>query len=764
MEASGNGRRLVYVSSYLPRLCGIATFTGDLALSIHNLSHTPFRVVAVNDREEGYDYSQEVAFEVQQHRIETYRRAAEYINNSSAEAVLLQHEFGLFGGVAGEYAEALLKNLDKPVLTTLHTVLREPTSELREAMLGVLRYSDKVAVLSQISSDILQQAYGVSPETISLIRHGVPDVSFVDSSFYKDRYGLEGRLVILTFGLLNPNKGIEYMIEALPEIVQEYPEVVYVVLGATHPAIWQAEGELYRISLERRVRDLGLENHVVFHNQFVETEDLYQYILASDYYVTPYLTREQVSSGTLSYALGMGKAIISTPYWYAQELLADDRGILVPFRDSSALSRAILGLLRDPLLFNRMRKRAYEYGRSMTWPQVASGYLEALETVLAQRSSLSQPRFTRDKATDHLARATLPEVNLEHLQQLYDDTGFFASAPCGIPDRKSGYSTRAAGQAVAALCKLYRLEKRSELKNPLLMGLSFLAHSQDEAGFFRAAMTYERKWVQERDPLTLGAAVWALGNIVRAAPTTGSVGLAMQILERAEGLLEKDLHEPQGMAMAICGLYAVLKRFEGAIHSRQLIYHLGRELVQRFQENRGSQWHWWADQVQEGAARIPESLFRAFEVSGESDFKQTGLEALEFLLELQWNGSYFELIGTNGWLTRDGYRAYFGQLPVDAGAWVEALRKAYDITREPRYYELAQYAMEWFFGRNRLGVPLYDAVTGGVCDGLDPQGASENRGVQANSAYLLALVTLLRLSLQTEGYPKELHQSAGGPG
>lgn len=760
METTGDGRRLVYISSYLPRLCGIATFTSDLADSIHKLSSTPFRVVAVNDREEGYDYSQEVAFEVQQHRIETYRRAAEYINNSPAEAVMLQHEFGLFGGVAGEYVEALLKNLDKPVLTTLHTVLREPTSHLREAMLGVLRYSDKVAVLSQVSADILQQAYGVSPETITLIRHGVPDVSFVDSSFYKDRYNLEGRIVILTFGLLNPNKGIEYVIESLPEIVQEYPEVVYVVLGATHPAIWQSEGELYRISLERRVRDLGLEKHVVFHNQFVETEDLYQYILASDFYVTPYLTREQVSSGTLSYALGMGKAIISTPYWYAQELLADDRGTLVPFRDSSALSQAVLRLLRDPLLFNRMRKRAYEYGRSMTWPQVASSYLETVDTVLEQRSNLSQPRFARTKATDHLARATLPEVNLEHFQQLHDDTGFFTSAICGIPDRESGYSVRVTGQAVTALCKLFRLEKRLELKKPLLMGLSFLAHSQEESGFFRPVMSYGRSWVQDRDPLALGAAVWALGNTVRAAPTRGSVGLAMQLLERAEGPLENELREPRGMAMAICGLYAVLKRFEGAIHSRQLIYLLARELVEKYRENRGDGWHWLSDQVQEGAVRIPESLFRAFEITGEGDFKQTGLEALEFLLDLQWNGSYFELIGTNGWLTRDGYRAYFGQLPVDAGAWVEALRKAYDITREARYYELAQYAMEWFFGRNRLGVPLYDGVTGAVSDGLDPQGASENCGVDANSAYLLALVTLLRLSLQPEGNTKGLHQPA----
>ncbi len=381
---------IVYVSTYVPRSCGIATFTSDLTRSIAHETEDPYHVVAMNNVPQGYSYPPEVCFQIQQNRLGDYRRAAEYINRSDFDVVSVQHEFGIFGGPAGRYLLALIGNLKKPVVTTLHTVLKRPTAEYFQSMLNVIQHSERLVIMSEIAKGILEEVYGVPEDRISLIYHGVPDVPFTDPDLYKGQFDVEGRLVILTFGLIGPNKGIEKMLEALPPVVAGHPEVLYIVLGATHPEIRRTQGESYRHFLQQKVRDLGLQDNVVFHDRFVSRQELYRYIMASDIFVTPYRYEEQVVSGTLSYALGMGKAIVSTPYWYAQEILADGRGILVPFDDPGALSQALLGLIEDRSLYQAIRERAYAFGRRMVWGEVAWRYVELFGEVLERRKDVAE--------------------------------------------------------------------------------------------------------------------------------------------------------------------------------------------------------------------------------------------------------------------------------------------------------------------------------------------------------------------------------------
>jgi len=332
----------------MPRQCGIATFTTDICEAVAAAyPHCECIVGAVNDRPEGYDYSTRIRFEIDEKEIDSYRRAADFLNINNVEVVSVQHEFGIYGGPAGSHLLALLRDVHMPVVTTLHTVLREPNESQRFVMEQLNAFSNRFIVMAERGRGLLKEVYGVSPEKIDLIPHGVPDVQFIDPTFHKDQFGVEGKTMLLTFGLLSPNKGIEYVIEALPAILKEHPNVVYIVLGATHPNLLLREGESYRLKLERLAEDRGVTGNVIFYNRFVTLQELTDFIGAADIYVTPYLNEAQITSGTLAYAFGAGKAVISTRYLYAQELLAEERGILVPFRDSNAIAEGVTRFLSN---------------------------------------------------------------------------------------------------------------------------------------------------------------------------------------------------------------------------------------------------------------------------------------------------------------------------------------------------------------------------------------------------------------------------------
>src|SRR6266576_3165325 len=432
--------RVAFVGDYMPRQCGIATFTTDICEAFAaKYPRCECIVGAVNDRPEGYDYSTRIRFEIDEKEIDSYRRAADFLNINNVEVVSVQHEFGIYGGPAGSHLLALLRDLHMPVVTTLHTVLREPNESQRFVMEQLNALSNRFIVMAERGRGLLKEVYDVSPEKIDLIPHGVPDVQFIDPTFHKDQFGVEGKTMLLTFGLLSPNKGIEYVIEALPEILKEHPNVVYIVLGATHPNLLSREGESYRLKLERLAEDRDVTGNVIFYNRFVTLEELTDFIGAADIYITPYLNEAQITSGTLAYAFGAGKAVISTPYWHAQELLAEDRGVLVPFADSKAIANEVIGLLADEPRRHAIRKNAYLLGREMIWPNVAKQYMRSFEQARTERGQMSRRAFVI-KTLDEQPRQW-PELKLDHLVRMTDSTGLFQHATFTVPNFAEGYCT-----------------------------------------------------------------------------------------------------------------------------------------------------------------------------------------------------------------------------------------------------------------------------------------------------------------------------------
>jgi glycosyltransferase involved in cell wall biosynthesis len=431
MEKLCRTSHLAFVGDYVPRRCGIATFTADICEAIAaEYPATKCIVGSVNDRAEGYDYPPRVRFEIAEREIASYHRAAEFLNINNVEVLSVQHEFGIYGGAAGSHLLALLRDVRMPIVTTLHTVLRDPNPDQRDVMAQLDLLSNRFVVMADRGRHLLETVYGISPDKIDLIPHGVIDIPFVDSNFYKDEFGVEGKTVLLTFGLLSPNKGIEYVIKAMPAILAQNPQVVYIVLGATHPNLLANEGEAYRERLETLARDLGVSDQVIFHNRFVAIEELKKFIGGSDIYLTPYLNEAQITSGTLAYAFGAGKAIVSTPYWHAQELLAEERGVLVPFADADAIATAVNDILAQPTHMTAMRKRAWKAGRTMIWPEIARRYMESFGRARASMSEV----FTGSEIVTPPPDYAVPPIKLDHLFTMSDHTGIFQHAIYNVPN------------------------------------------------------------------------------------------------------------------------------------------------------------------------------------------------------------------------------------------------------------------------------------------------------------------------------------------
>ncbi|MBO8141819.1 MAG: glycosyltransferase [Firmicutes bacterium] len=734
---------VLFLGSYPPRQCGIAAFTHDLASALGKESGCSFQVAAVTPPGRSYDYPPEVAFEIRQDQAADYRHAALLANRSPADVLSVQHEFGLFGGPAGNYVSEMLRHVEKPVVTTLHTVLGRPSPEYRSATLELIRYSDRLVVMSEVSRRILIERYGAPADRIVLIPHGVPEMPEADPEALRRELGLEGRFVVLTFGLLSRNKGIELVLEALPAVIGRHPEVLYVVLGATHPEVRRREGEGYRLFLEGKVRELGLSDHVRFINRFVDSDALIRYIQASDVYATPYLNEEQVVSGTLSYALAMGKPIVSTPYWYARELLAEGRGMLVPFGDAPAMARAIARLVEDEETYGQIALAAKRYGRRMMWPEVARQYAWIFGEVAAAAGGRRAPVWPSAEVVSPLA---LPEVRLDHLHRLSDETGLIQHATYGVPDPKFGYSSDDAGRALAVLLFVYERQGGADALALVARYMTFLRYAQTDDGHFHNFVGYDRRFLDDRGSEdTLGRVVWGLGHVVRAAPDAGMRRLARQMMEEARPHLER-LTYPRAKAYAIMGLVAFLEAHPDARPWRALVARLGEDLADLYEENARPGWEWFEPTLTYGNAKLCEALLAAHQATGDERLRRVGLLSLDFLWDYLWNGTYIDLVGNQGWASRDGNRAVFGQQPIDAGYLVEACVRAHAVTGDVRYARAARHAFEWFFGRNRLGQPLYEPDSGAVSDGLDPEGKSPNQGAESVICYLLARLAMDQLS------------------
>jgi glycosyltransferase involved in cell wall biosynthesis len=739
-STSGSIRRIAVIGNYLPRRCGIATFTTDLCESL--VAADPALscfAIPVNDTPEGYPYPPRVRFEIEQNELSSYQRAADFLNINNVDLVCLQHEYGIFGGPAGSHILALLRELRMAVVTTLHTVLREPDEHQRHVMLELAERSDRLVVMSNRAVEFLREIYGVPEEKIDVIPHGIPDVPFVDPNFYKDQFGLQGKIVALTFGLLSPNKGIEYVIQALPEVLERFPNVVYVVLGATHPHVRLREGESYRLSLERLARACGVAGHVIFHNRFVSLEELVEFIGAADIYITPYLNPAQIVSGTLAYTVGAGKAVISTPYWYAEELLADGRGVLVPFRDSHALAAAMIRLLEDEAGRHAMRKRAYLAGREMIWPRVAERYLECFQRAREQRSYRPRPAF--QAITLSQRSGELPEIKTDHLRALTDDTGLLQHAVFTVPNYSNGYTTDDNARALEAAVLL---EESGARPLPGERYLAFLWYAFNaERGRFHNELSYERRWLDEVGSEDChGRALSALGLVLGRSRNAGLRGLAGRLFDMALPAVV-NFRSPRACAFCLIGIHHYLRRFPGDRAAQNARETLAARLMELWKSYSAPDWPWFEPILAYSNASLPHGLLLAGEDMGRPDMVRTALEALSWLTEVQRaGGNHFVPIGSNGFYPRGGTRARFDQQPVEAQVTVSACLAAWRVTGDERWKEEAQRAFEWFLGRNDLGLPLYDPATGGCRDGLHPDRVNQNEGAESTLAFLLSLLEM----------------------
>lgn len=737
------------IGNYLPRQCGIATFTTDLVEGISTEAPDINCWAAVmNDKPEGYPYPDKVRFEINQNKLNDYRTASQFLNINQTDIVCLQHEYGIFGGTAGSHLLKLLGDLRMPVVTTLHTVLKDPAPEYRAVMCQLSDLSDKLVVMSHKASDFLRDIYSVPEEKIVFIHHGIPDTPFIDSSFYKDKFGVEGKKVLLTFGLLSPNKGIENMLQALPAIINKHPDVAYIILGATHPHILKSHGDAYRIELQQLVRKLDIGEHVIFQNRFVELSELCEFLGIADIYVTPYLEEAQITSGTLAYAMGTGKAIISTPYWYAAEMLAKGRGRLVPFSNPGAIAEQVIDLLDNDVTRHAMRKKAYTFSREAVWKEVSRKYLQVFNEVRQNRTRNPRPRHSYVEKIKAITSFELPEIKLDHLKAFTDDTGILQHANYTIPDRTHGYCTDDNARALLASAMAQKYLPTNGLGLDSLSGhyLGFLLYAyNDKSGRFRNFMTYSRQWMEDIGSEDAhGRALWCLGKAVAFLDNPGHLAMSTTLFNKALPAAE-NFHSPRAIAFCLVGMHAYLNRFSGDSDVRRVRNVLANRLYDQFSSQATDDWPWLENSLNYANGKLPHALLLSGQGMHRSDMIDMGLKSLKWLLNTQTESHHFVPIGSNGWYERGGARARFDQQPVEASAMVEACVEAFSVTRDQTWFENAVMCFNWFLGQNDLNMPLYDPKTGGCRDGLMADGINQNQGAESSLAWLLSLMTLQKL-------------------
>ena len=734
---------VAFISTYVPRLCGIATFTHDNALAVSKamgkvLGHTSrLQIVALHKPSDSFRYGPEVGFVLRQPQRMDYTEAAEFLNISSIDVVCLQHEYGIFGGDDGKYILDLLEALRKPVVTTFHTVLNRPSEGQKTTMERICAISNQVVVIADKAKGMLNEIYGVPLEKVVRIPHGVPNVPFMDPGYYKDQYHLEGRKVLLTFGLIGPGKGIEHAIDAVALLVKDFPNLTYVVLGATHPEVKRQFGEAYRTGLEQRVEAKGIKDNVLFFDRYVSDEQLNEFLLMADLYVTPYLAKEQISSGTLSFAMGCGKAIVSTPYWYAEEMLADGRGLLANFGDPESLADQLRRLLSDEVECNQIRKRAYQFTRPMVYEEVGHRYLEAF--------SRAAEAGIPSSVTKRPVAIGLPEISLDHLKIMTDGTGLIQHAIFATPDRTQGYTTDDNARALRFAVRYWALYKDDSVLPLVQTYLAFLLYAFDEGNRrFRNFMGYDRHWVEgvgsdDCQGRTLGA----LADTLLYAPNDSIAGLAKRLFEQALPSA-KTLISPRAWAWTILACDTFTKRFGGAREVREVREDLSRRLIGAFRANAAEDWPWCENEVTYDNGRICKALMVAEAITDPPNQTAYALRSLEWLMKVQTDpkGGHLSIIGNHGWMQRDGSKAQFDQQPIDAAALLSACHDAYRMTGDNKWKGEMKKCFNWFLGANDLNMPLYDFKTHGCHDGVHDHGISRHQGAESTLSWLMSALRM----------------------
>src|SRR5947208_981544 len=748
-------RRIAVIANSLPRRCGIATFTTDLqqaiATSRPNLETC---IVAMTDHGQAYDYPPAVAFQIKDDNIEEYLRAADFLNAGRFDTVCLQHEFGIFGGEAGAHILVLLSRLTMPVVTTLHTVLAKPTANQRAVMERIVEASSKVVVMANKGRELLRSVYQVPNDKIEVIAHGIPDVAYVGPDAAKAKLGFGGKSVILTFGLLSPNKGIEVMIDAMPSILKRRADAAYVVLGATHPNLVRDQGEAYRESLMARVRTLGVEDHVVFLDQFVDRATLLEFISMCDVYVTPYLNEAQMTSGTLAYSFGLGKPVVSTPYWHARELLADGRGVLVSFGDAAAIGSEIAELLTDDDRRQAMCRRAYAVSRTMTWERAAERYVSAFEN--ARQGHWLKVVARSDSASTEPRSPAAPDMQIGHFLSMCDDTGLFQHAVHSVPDRLHGYCVDDNARALLLACALNNPGEQRLSEVLTARFAAFVQHAWNpDTRRFRNFMGFNRAWLEDTGSEdSHGRTLWALGECARRDASPSRRRWAAALFAEALPTVET-FRSPRASAFTLLGLDGYCAVVPDNVRAREIRHFLADRLMSCLASVETPDWSWFEEGLAYDNARLPQALMMTGAATQTPEYVQAGLRSLRWLMTRQTTpAGHFRPVGTAGFGELRQLPRAFDQQPVEATATIAACLTAWRADGDAEWKALATRAFTWFLGSNDLSAALVDPHTGSCRDGLHPDRANENRGGESVVCYLLGLAEIRQLARVNAGLAK----------
>ncbi|MBX9859288.1 MAG: glycosyltransferase family 4 protein [Sphingomonas sp.] len=730
---------IALIGNFLPRKCGLATFTTDTynALS-ESFPDLQVDVYAMDDHPGRYAYPPQVTGAIPQDDLAAYLATARAIENSGAQALWLQHEYGIFGGAAGEHILTLLDRITLPVIVTLHTILEKPNADERRVMEGLLRRAARVVVMAERGREILTRVYGAANRQILTIPHGVPDRTFADTALFKPRFGWQGKRVIFTFGLLAPNKGIETMIEAMPAIVAAHPKAHYMVLGATHPNLVAHEGEAYRDRLKALAVERGVADHVTFIDFFVEHEELIDFLQAADIYATPYVNPAQITSGTLSYAVGVGKAVVSTPYVHATEILADGHGLLVDFGDSAAFARAIIALLDSDSEREALSARAYARGRTMLWPCLATKAVAEIAAML-------------DQAPRRLAKppAALPPLKADFaaVERMSDATGMLQHAIYSVPDRRHGYCIDDNARALMLVAKMDDLPEAA-VDKWMTIYAAFVQHAWNpHARRFRNFMRFDREWCEDvGSEDSNGRTLWAIGTVVRHATLHKHRDWAMAMFDYTASLA-LDLGSPRAQAFAMLGACEILACVPGHALAMKILERFSAEHLALLAEARRPEWEWFEIVLAYDNARLPEAMIRAGVALGRADLVDTGIATLDWIMAQQTSPEgRFRAVGTESFGRAYEAPLQFDQQPLEAQATVEACAATFEATGDARWIDEAMRAYRWFLGANDLDLALTSSNDGGCFDGLTPNGLNRNQGAESILALQLASCAISTLS------------------
>lgn len=734
--------KIAYIGTYPPRECGIGTFTENLFAAMINRGKDLRKqhegiVIAIDDQEESYDYPKEVQLTIRQEQQGDYIEAARFINLSGADVCILEHEFGIFGGQNGVYVLPLLHRLEIPLIVTLHTVLKTPSYNEKAILTEICKMAARIVVMTHKAVEFLTGIYNIPATKIELIEHGVPDLKF-NHALAKKEFKLDTKKVLLTFGFISRNKGIETVIKALPAIVARYPETVYIILGKTHPAVLRHSGEEYRIFLLRLAKNLQLEKHVLFLNDFIEQEELFQYLYAADIYITPYLNEAQITSGTLSYAIGAGAAVISTPYWHATELLAEDRGRLFDFNNSEELAMILMDLLDHPAKLKSLRNKAYTYGQEITWPKVGAKYNEVAKLVLKEQAE--QP-VKKETILDPLV---LPPFLLDHIKRMTDDTGIIQHAKFGIPNLKEGYCLDDNARALLMVLMAYKQMKLPLALDLLPVYLSYIHYMQNEDGTFRNFLSFRRDFLDKQGSEdSFGRAIWSLGYLLGNAPNDAYFQSGRQIFFDAVPNFEK-LRSIRSIANTIIGISYYLQSSPHDEAIREVLKMMTDKLVKQYKQNKTENWCWFEELLAYDNAILPLSLLHATSILNDDDIRNTAIESMHFLSDITLKDEFLSLVGNENWYVKNGASSMYAQQPLDALAMVLMFHQAFQLTKDRAYLGKLYSSFMWFLGENDMRMCLYDFETKGCCDGLESYGVNRNQGAESTLAYLISHLTMLQ--------------------